>query len=272
METKADPFFANIPTRTLSTSAGPCELPILYTDASLLTLVYAVDPAAARGQVDTRAFEPWVIGGRAWAMLCAFEYRETTIGPYAELGVGVLVKRLGTSPSVFGLLRDMRRVREAGLYVTNLPVTTDRARSAGVELWGYPKYTTRIPTFFGRDEVRVGLEGEVEVTMKRGFHLTTRGLPLVTCSVTRDGRILRTVVETDSRVQWGGGGSVAMKILGDGPTAKTLRALAIDQRKPSLAFCTNGFRAILPVGEEIASLGESPARAPREVNGAAAHL
>jgi hypothetical protein len=88
MEANQDPFFASAERtkRTFSTSAGPCELPILYTDASLLTLVYSVDPAVAAAHVDLQAFEPWDLFGRAWAVLCAFEYRTTSIGPYGERG------------------------------------------------------------------------------------------------------------------------------------------------------------------------------------------
>jgi hypothetical protein len=261
MQSPKDPFFDHVSSSAASTSAGPCELPILYREASLLTLVYSVDPAAAAAEVDARAFEPWIIAGRAWGMICVFEYRETTIGPYGELGVGVLAKRIGAKPSVFTLLRDSRLVQDAGLYVTSLPVTNDRARTAGIELWGYPKYTTGIATRFEPRSVRVTLEGEMELSIGRGRLLKTSGLPLVTCSVARDGRILRTVVDTDSRITWGGAGSARVKLLGDGPTARTMHALGMDARAPALAFCTDRFRAILPAGVEMGRVAESGARA-----------
>jgi Acetoacetate decarboxylase (ADC) len=248
------PFFASARRKPVATSAGPCELPILYADASLLTLVYSVAPELARAHVDPRGFEPWVVFGKAWMALCAFEYRETTIGPYRELGLGLLVKRAGTSPSLVALARDQRKVTAAGLFVTNLPVTTANARAAGFELWGFPKYVTGIETSFREDGVRVVLEGELEITMKRGFHVKTSGLPLCLFSVHEEKRVLRTVVETESTVEWGGAGSVEVKVLGDGPTAKTMQALGIHARKPALAYVTDHMKAILPAGEDAGKL------------------
>ena len=257
MPSFTDPFFATVSPRTVSTSAGPCPLPILYSDASLLTLVYSVDPAVARTVMDSRGFEPLVMFGKAWAAFCAFEYRETTIGPYGELGVGVFAKRRGTSPSLLRLARDQRKERDAAILVTNLPVTTANARAAGVELWGFPKYVTGIETTFRRDSVRIVLEQEFELTMKRGFCVKTRGLPLVLYSVNAAERVLRTVVETDSVIEWGGAGSVKVKMLGDGPTAKTMRALGLDARTPAVAYCTDGLRSILPAGEDMGPVDAS---------------
>jgi hypothetical protein len=217
-----------------------------------------VDPAAARALVDSRGFEPLVFFGKAWAAFCAFEYRETTIGPYGELGVGVFAKRRGTSPSLFGLLRDQRKERDAAIFVTNLPVTTASARAAGVELWGFPKYVTGIETTFRKESVRIVLEREFELTMKRGLSVKTRGLPLVLYSVNAAQRVLRTVVETDSVVEWGGAGSVEVTMLGDGPTAKTVRALGLDVRTPALAYCTDRLRSILPAGEDMGPLQGRP--------------
>jgi hypothetical protein len=249
-ESPDDPFFLGVSPEPVSTSAGPCPLPILYFDASLLMLVYSVDPALARPFVDARGFEPLVLFGKAWAVFAAFEYRESTIGPYGEVGVGVLSKRVGTSPSLLGLVRDQRKEKNAGIYVTNLPVTTTSARAAGFELWGFPKYVTGIETTFRKDGIRVVLEREVLVTMSRGLSVKTRGLPLVLFSVNEARRVLRTIVETDSVVEWGGAGSVGVKILGDGPTAQTMRGLRMDVRQPVAAYCTDRLRSILPRGED----------------------
>jgi hypothetical protein len=250
--TTDDPFFSGLRRQTVRTSAGPCELPILYSDASLLGLLYRVDAERARELVDP-TFEPWVIFGKALAMIALFEYRETTIGPYGEIGVGVLVKRRGSSPSLARALVDLRKERDAGLYVINLPVTTEAARSAGRELWGYPKYVAPIDTRFRPDSIRIGLGKELEVAMdlRATRSVQTRGLPFVLYSVNAGGRILRTVVDVDHRVQWGGAGRVSLKVTGEGPTATTVKALGLDRAPPALAFRTDGMRSILPAGVDM---------------------
>ena len=246
----SDPFFAPLFRQPRPTSAGPCDLPILYWGASLLGLVYRVDPARARGLGDPD-FEPWVVLGKAIAVFCFFEYRETTIGPYGEVGLGLLVKRRGSSPSLFGALRDMRGETDCGLNVINLPVTTESARAAGNELWGYPKYVAPMEMSFRDDGVRFGLGRELVVTMGRSGGLSSGGLPFVLYSVSNQARVLRTVIEVDHRQRWGGAGSVRVEVIGDGPTARTVKALGIDAMKPLAAFRTDGMRSVLPAGTDL---------------------
>jgi hypothetical protein len=244
-----DPFFARVARRPVSTSAGPCDLPILYSDASLLGLVYRVDAGRARDLVDP-AFEPWIVFGKALAMVCAFDYRETTIGPYGELGIGLLVKRRGARPSLLGALADLRRERDAGLYIVNLPVTTKAARSAGRELWGFPKYETPMEASFKDEGVRFGLGKELTIRMGPSRGIRTPGMPFVLYSV-NGGRILRTVVEVDHEVRWGGAPTATIAVNGDGPSAATVRALGLDRAKALAAFRTDGMRSILPLGEDM---------------------
>src|SRR5205814_2655170 len=235
--------------KTHATSAGPCELPILYSGASLLGLLYRVDGAKVRPLVDAN-FEAWTVFGKATVMLCFFDYRETTIGPYGEIGLGVLIKRKGTSPSLVGALADLRKETDAGLYVVNLPVTTEAARAAGRELWGYPKYVAPMQSTFDATGVRFTLGGELTVTMGPSGGPRTAGIPFVLYSVAK-GRVLRTVVDVDHRQQWGGASSVKLEVHGDGPTARTVKALGLDGAKPALAFRTDAMRSILPMGQDM---------------------
>ncbi len=233
------------------TSEGPVDMPILYRSASALGLVVPVDPAKAASVVPA-AFEPWTSFGRAFAVLCAFEYRETTIGPYGELGIGVLVRRKGTRPSWLRFLRDMRAEENAALYVVNLPVTTTAARAAGFELWGFPKYVAEMETRFEPDRARVVLGGELEIEMTRARRPTMKGLPLVLYSI-KDGRVVRTVVDVSHPQTLGGKATV--KVTGDGPCARTVRALGMDEKKPLFAYSTDSMRSILPLGRDLGPAG-----------------
>ena len=256
---RRDPsFFENRERETVETSRGPCELPIRYEDASLLTAIWRVDDAVARPLLPSE-LEPWLVLGKALAMLCIFEYRRTSIGPYGEIGLGVLSRKKGTKPSLVRVLSDLRKEPDQALYVVNLPVTTEGARAAGVEIWGYPKYVRDIETRFTRDGVRAELAGEFTLAMDRRRTLSTRGLPFVTFSVDAKERLLRTVVDIDHDVRWGGARSVDLRVIGDGPTSKTIRALGIDGRKPAFAFRTDTLRSVLPRGVDVGTA--SPGRA-----------
>ena len=243
-------FFENHPRETAETSRGPVDLPIMYEDASLLTAIWRVDDAVARPLLPEE-LEPWRVFGKALAMLCIFEYRKTSIGPYGEIGLGVLARRKGTKPSLVGALGDLRKQEDQALYVVNLPVTTDNARAAGIEIWGYPKYVVDIDTRFTRDGVRAELAGEFVLTMERRRTVETRGLPFVTYSVNAKNRLIRTVVDIDHDVRWGGARSIDLRVIGDGPTGRSIQALGIDGKKPAFAFRTDGMRSVLPRGKDI---------------------
>ena len=242
-------LFDGVERKTVQTSAGDCDMPILYRDGSMLTLGYRVDAARA-AELVAGPFEPWVVMGKAIALFCAFEYRDTSIGPYGEIGVGLLIKRKGTSPSLLAALADLRRVEAAGLFVVNLPVTTQEAFAAGSELWGYPKYVASIDTKFEEDHVHVALGDELEVSIGHRGMLRTPGFPLVLYSTLGD-RILRTIVDVDFKVDWGGASSTKITLKNEGPTSKTLAHLGMDALKPSFAFRTNEFCSLLPLGKEM---------------------
>ncbi len=234
---------------TVQTSAGPCDLPITYEDASLLTAMWRVDPSVAQPLVPSH-LEPWTIFGKALAMLCIFEYRRTSIGPYGEIGLGILTRRKGTKPSLVRVLRDLRAEEDQALWVVNLPVTTEGARAAGVEIWGFPKYVSPIETRFVRDEVRAELSGEFVLTMGKGRSVRTAGLPFVTYSMNGD-HLVRTVVDVDHHIRWGGASTVDLRLTGEGPTAKSIRALGIEGKRPAFAFRTDDMRSVLPRGKDL---------------------
>ena len=246
-------ILGDIKQSAMPTSSGAVALPILYRDGSMLVAGYLIDIARAQAILGDLPFEPVLILGRALVLLTVFEYRDTTIGSYNEFGIGILVQRAGTSPSLWRILHDIRKVEEVGLFVTNLPVTDQGAFTAGVELWGYPKYVTGITTSFGPDSAVTTLEHEIVVAHSRGFGLEIDGIPFVTFT-RRQNRLIRTIVEVDHRVRFGGASSVSLSIIGDGPTAATAKALGLDTVRPAFAFRTDALKAILPAGKDLGSI------------------
>ncbi|MCI4680894.1 acetoacetate decarboxylase family protein [Rhodoblastus acidophilus] len=246
-------IFADVKQMPFATSAGPVGLPVLYRDGSMLLIGYRIDPAVAKSVLGNLPLEPLVVLGRVIVLLILFEYRDTTIGPYNEICLGVMARRPGTSPSLWSLLSDLRKVEDAALYVTNLPVTTNAALTGGIEIWGYPKYLTGITTSFRPDGIRVTLENEFVLTHSPGFGLEVPSIPFVSFTVLNK-RLLRTVVEVDSRVRFGGANTVRLTITGDGPTAKTIKALSLDTIRPSFTFRTDALHSVLPSGKDIGAV------------------
>ncbi len=239
--------------KPVKTSKGVTGLPILYRDASQVGVFFSADLERARGFLDGTDLEPWPVLGRAMVAIYAWEYRDSTVGTYNEVGLGIQVRRRGTKPSLIGLARDMKQQPEQGIWVVNLPVTTEEAFAAGVELWGYPKYVTPIETRFGESETFVRLGDELELRLPRPRGPKTRGFPVVTFT-SRGGSLLRTVIETDCDARWGTGFGAEVNLLGDGPTARSLKKLGLEEPRALMGFRTDLFRAVLPLGEEVSAL------------------
>jgi hypothetical protein len=245
-----DSFFARVPEAPHSTTEGPVVLPIRYRDASLFGVFFAADLDACRALVGPRSIEPWPLLGRAVVALFAWEYRDSSVGAYNEVGLGIQARRRGSTPSLLRLARDMTADDDQGIWVVNLPVTTQAAFTAGVELWGYPKYVTPIATRFDEGGARVRLGDELSLSLGRLHGPSLPGLPVVTYTAQR-GRLLRTVIDVDHRSRWGTGAGAHLELLGDGPTASSLRALGLAGKKPLASFRTDTFRARLPAGVDV---------------------
>ncbi|MFA5940645.1 MAG: acetoacetate decarboxylase family protein [Sinimarinibacterium sp.] len=244
------PFLVGTQQVAAHCSAGPCDMPILYDDASQVFSVWRVPLAAAAALLPDARLEPLPVFGKAIAGFVAFEYRGTTAGAYNEIGLVVLARRRKTAPSLWRVLRHPEAEPDAGFYVVNLPVTTALARAAGVEFWGYPKYVNPIRTVFGRDTVHVELEGELTFDHRTGVGLTLDAFAVTTFSILR-GRLLHTVIPTHGRVRFGGAGTVVLKRSGDGPTARTVEALGLDCRRPLAVFRNDQLRVVLPYGVAV---------------------
>ena len=150
--------------------------PAFYYDNSSLT---AVCTAAARKvrkllpHPDMRLVE--MVPGRCLVSFTGFEYRESDIGPYNELSIAFVVTfRKRQIPGV--TLWSQMRKGSSTVYVWQLPVTTEVARSRGVEFYGYPKYLADIAFDKGKEWVscRLAVEGE-EILTLAGKVLPTPG-------------------------------------------------------------------------------------------------
>jgi hypothetical protein len=215
----------------------------------MLVVGYRIDRHRATTALASVPLEPLMIVGKALVLLCIFEYRDTTIGPYNEIGLGVFAQRKASPLPIRRILRDVRSVDEVGMYVTNLPVNTPAAYAAGVELWGYPKYVSDIDTRFDGTSMTATLGSEFELSHRVGRGIEIKGLPFITYTC-KDGRLIRTVVEVGHMARFGGARSLRLRLIGDGPTATTIRVLGLDHLKPTFVQRVDGINAVLPLGKD----------------------
>jgi Acetoacetate decarboxylase (ADC) len=120
------------------------KLPVFYYDNTAMTAIYTASTEKIRRLLPRADMHPVeVIRGRALVAFTAFEYRDSDIDPYNEFSISFPItfgQKGIPGLTVLGMM--VRRYFTA--YVWQLPVTTERARKGGVEMYGYPKFLADI--------------------------------------------------------------------------------------------------------------------------------
>ena len=212
----------------------PVTLPIHYRDAESMMAFFPLPTGHVKGLLPKPQMRPVeVVPGYAVVALIAFEYRDTDIGAYNELGIcfPILFNSPFSIPFVPLLLE--KSYPRLGFYVHHLPVTTQIACRAGREIWGYPKFVADIG-FEENNEQRICHLHE------GGKHILSLAVDrpegsqkeekrnLVTYSVLED-RVLKTVVRTKMHIEYRRIRGADLT-LGDHSIARELRGLEISPR------------------------------------------
>jgi len=229
------------------------DLPIMYyrDDSFLAVFNAAYEPV--RAVLPSRELYPVTLpNGNATVIVAAFNYLETSIGPYGEIGIAIPCTYKCQAPPLLPLALE-GRFPDWGGFVLHLPVTSLTARDGGRVIYGYTKFVADMefqkrPAY---QSVRLSEGGAhiLTLTVKQSGLLLKDNRPLITYSV-RDGELIKTTVPTRATYQLGvTPGSGALE-LGDHEIAAQLRDLGVE----TTAVMTKNYLTrygILPAGVSI---------------------
>ena len=195
--------------------------------------------------------------GTAKLHLAAFNYIDTTIGPYGELAVAapaVYGKQTTASSGIFPALMESN-YSGFGVVVLHLPVTHEKARDGGRVGWGYTKFIADMHFTLRPEYMQCRmLEKDTHILdlrlRRKGIYVRDRK-PLTTYSV-KDRQLIKTVVPQTAtkRISLLTGGSYVR--LGSHPMAESIKALDLAP-KPFMSVYYPERGAILPAGQVIAN-------------------
>nr|MDO8134205.1 acetoacetate decarboxylase family protein [Candidatus Njordarchaeum guaymaensis] len=216
-------FFEGVKYEEVDVQGRIVRFPVRYIDQTRISVTLTASTERVRKALPSVKLEPVEINkGTTTISLMAFEYREIdSLSPYNEFGtfVPVLCK---AKPDDSGL---------PGVFCFHLPVTTERARFGGVEIYGFPKFVAEITFKDLGDSLscHVWHDGKDIATIRvRKIEAATRKW-VDYCYTVRNGRILRTFLQAHGLVGTSnleGGASIE---LGSHPVAEELRQLEIGQ-------------------------------------------
>ena len=126
------------------TSSGPVKVPLLLRETVGTGAFFSVPTSTIRKFLPTNKLKPVVIGrGRTIFAIGAYEYLDTSIGPYNEVAMGVPCiydprVNIPFLPAIFD------QAFSVGFFLLHLPVTTKIALDSGIEIWGFPKFLATV--------------------------------------------------------------------------------------------------------------------------------
>jgi hypothetical protein len=232
------------------------ELPILYLRDDFFGLYYTADKKKVSEIIPSDKLTPITLpNGRAVVAIMAYNYLETTIGPYGEVPVAIPVLLEKKQLPLGGFLPLMLQGAYPGfgVLVMHLPVTKVVARDAGRGEWGYTKFVADMdfnitPEFleckmYEKDQFIFDLR-----VMRRGFHVPDKN-PLITFSV-KDRQLIRTVIQINGVMRFCFRTKDSYVKFGTHPMAQSIQALDIAEKPFAQSFYTER-AAILPSGEVV---------------------
>lgn len=256
---QSDSFF-QYATTSHKTNEGIVDLPMFFYDAAFHFALFYVDIDKARILTRSEDLEPTEFHkGKALAAIASFNYRKAALSPYLEAGLAIASTPMGvsapTDPAA-ALLGDPDS-HHVGFYVLDLPVTTDQATSAGIDLWGFPKFTTTIN--FNLDNDR--FEGSVidpetgsPIYTLSGNSLGGATLPAMNMVYhTRfNGKTLRSHCDVRGAARYALPGTMTLKISDSNQRlARNMKTLGLGGARPDLVFYGNQVQMRLSAGAPV---------------------
>jgi hypothetical protein len=223
-------FFRHITQLPAPWQDGSIPLPTFYRDAMAIHAAFLASSERVRSFLPSPRLQPLrVAPTRCAVALAACSFRDTDLGPYNEVLLGIPVTLDERSPQFTGILRRLPAVPM--IYIHRLPVTTEMARGPGIHFLAAPKFIADI-TFDETDErVRCRLaENGIEIltleVRKGGLDPAERWhADMMTA---REGNLLRWGwVESEQRKRVSHYSSDARLELGSHPMATEMREMQL---------------------------------------------
>jgi hypothetical protein len=237
----------------MDVGSAKVDVPVMYYRDDSFVGVFSAALEPVQALLPSQDLFPITLqNGRAIVAVSAFNYIETGIGPYGEIGIVIPCTHGRQAPPLLPLLLE-ERFPGFGWFVQHLPVTSIVARDGGRVGFGYTKFVSNMDFQKRPAYQRVRLsEGDAHIltltVQQRGLPLRDNR-PLITYSV-RDGDLLKTTIPSRAVYQLGLTPGSGVLELGDHAIADELRGLDIS----TTAIITRNYltrSAILPAGEPV---------------------
>lgn len=247
----ASEFFGAVRQADIDLDGDLVKLPIFYYDGEAITGVFPARIGTLRRMLPDRRLSPARLAPGVGAItITCFEYRDSDVGSYNELAIGIALNSPRERANLPGraLLGGALR-GQIDAFVHHLPVTTDIALRAGREIWNYPKFVADIDfeeDLTGRS-CRLAHDGEHILTLRAPRIASTKSeqIQLFT-HVYQDGQPQRAEFKllADGSGRTIKPGAATLELGGSHPIARELNGALISNNSIAASYVA-GIRGIL---------------------------
>jgi hypothetical protein len=170
-------FFKGIKQSNLKIGSYDIRVPIFYRDLMSIGIFLLAPFNKVKSLLPSPRMHPYrVTPWHSVITITAFEYKDTDIGPYNQVSIGVPFILDKKSPLFMGILRKPPVVPM--IYLLYLPETTEIARSIGIDLANYNVLPAEISFEHGDEWIKCKLDTEGKNILNfSGRKIKTRPFP-----------------------------------------------------------------------------------------------
>jgi Acetoacetate decarboxylase (ADC) len=208
----------------------PFKMPVRTQTSPALFAAFAIDADQAAGLLPGEELQPLRLFGHGLLVIAVVNYLDTTIGKYVEFCIGVMVTR-GTrrAPALPALA--LRSLYGTGVYIYDLPVSTEISVKGGLGIWGMPKRQANLDYIVGEETVSTQYDLDGQLVVRLDIPRPRRAaLPMVMNGVAYGGfrgMLYKSYVHLRGGTGVTLGGREARLLIGDHPRAEPLKHLHI---------------------------------------------
>jgi hypothetical protein len=223
----------------------PFTMPVRSQGSPVLFACFSIDAGATAELLPGQALHPCRLLRRGLLVVAVANYLDTPIGQYVEFCIGMLVtKGASRAPALAPLL--MRSLFGVGVYIYDLPVSTEISVKGGLGIWGMPKRQANLDYVVGEDTVSSQYDLDGQLAMRIDIPRPARRLVPMRATGVGYGSFRGLLAKSYVHVRGRGGLSLrsreARLLIGDHPRMRPLKTLDIDPRPVVTGFipATNG--------------------------------
>jgi hypothetical protein len=147
--------FFDVPRTLVTTSHTITQVPIFFYASACRIINYFIDREIVQEMLDGTGLMPIsFFRNKAFFSLAFFNYHQGSMEDYQEVILATMAypERLKSPSFPFSRLLLTQKARNMANYSIDMPVSTMASLAAGREIWGFPKFITRIPYRLSGDQ------------------------------------------------------------------------------------------------------------------------